>query len=329
MTTNPQETSLGTAPVDVRDPDTEEPSSGSRRRRGAGDGPPAVHHGLTGRRFWREVGWRHVVAVVAIAFAVFPVLFVLSAAFNPLGTLASTGLVPRSFSLQNFSSLLAGDRGPFVRWYGNTLAVCAVVCSAQVFCSALAAYAFSRFRFTGRRAGLLTLLLIQMFPQFLAVIALFTLFSQIGEVIPQLGLNTLLGYGLVLMGGALGNVWLVKGFFDSVPRDLDEAAKIDGCSHAQTFFKIILPLVVPILATTALLSFVGVLNEFLIAGIFLTDNDSKTLATGLYGIIDGDRSANLGVFAAGAVLTMVPVILLFQYLQRYITGGLTVGAVKG
>ena len=131
------------------------------------------------------------------------------------------------------------------------------------------------------------------------------------------------------MGGALGNVWLIKGFFDSIPRELDEAAKIDGATHAQTFFRVILPLVTPILATTALISFVGVINEFLIAGIFLTDNDVKTLATGLYGIIDGDRSNNLGIFAAGAVLTSIPVVLLFQFLQRYITGGVTAGAVKG
>ncbi len=282
-----------------------------------------------GSRWWREVGWRHVVAWVAIAFAVFPILFVVSASLNPLGTLASTSLVPTSVSLENFTDLLDGQRGPFTRWYANTIVVCGSVCALQVLFSAFAAYAFSRFRFKGRRGGLLALLLIQMFPQFLAVIALFSLFSEIGEVVPAMGLNTLLGYGILLLGGSLGNVWLVKGFFDSVPRDLDEAAKIDGASHAQTFFRVILPLVTPILATTALLSFVGVLNEFLIAGIFLTDNDSKTLATGLYGIIDGDRSNNLGIFAAGAVLTALPVVVLFQFLQRFITGGLTVGAVKG
>lgn len=290
---------------------------------------PVRRDRLTGRRWWREVGWRHVVAWVAIAFAVFPVLFVVSASLNPLGTLASTDLIPRQVSLENYSRLLSGEKGPFTRWFLNTLMVCSVVCVLQVFTSALAAYAFSRFRFRGRRGGLLALLLIQMFPQFLAVIALFTMFAEIGEVVPAIGLNTLLGYGLLLMGGALGNVWLVKGFFDSIPHELDEAAKIDGASHVQTFFRIILPLVTPILATTALLSFVGVLNEFIIAAIFLTDNDVKTLAIGLYGIIDGDRSNNLGIFAAGAVLTSIPVVVLFQFLQRYITGGATAGAVKG
>ena len=202
------------------------------------------------------------------------------------------------------------------------------VTAVQVFCSALAAYAFSRFRFRGRRGGLLTLLLIQMFPQFLAVIALFTMITALGNAVPALGLNTIAGYSLVLMGGALAQVWLIKGYFDTVPRQLDEAAIVDGASHATVFFRILLPLARPILAVTGLLAFVGVIGEFLLASIFLTDTQSKTLAVGLYGIIESDRSNNLGVFAAGALMTALPVVLLFQYLQRYIVGGLTAGSVK-
>jgi arabinogalactan oligomer/maltooligosaccharide transport system permease protein len=131
------------------------------------------------------------------------------------------------------------------------------------------------------------------------------------------------------MGGALSQVWLIKGFFDSVPKELDEAAIMDGAGHATVFFRVIFPLVTPILAVTGLLSFIGVLGEFVLASIFLTDNDVKTLAVGLYATIDADRSGNLGVFAAGALLTSLPVVLLFQFLQKFITGGLTAGAVKG
>lgn len=280
-------------------------------------------------RWWREVGWRHLVGLAAVAFALFPVLYVISAAINPLGTVASTGLIPDRVSLVNFTELLGGSRGPFARWYLNTVVLCTVVSVAQVFCSALAAYAFSRFRFRGRRGGLLVILLIQIFPQFLSVVALFTLFTAAGDVVPAVGLNTLLGYGLVLMGGALGNVWLIKGFFDTIPRDLDRAAIMDGATHTQAFFRIVLPLSRPILATTTLLAFVTVVNEFILATIFLTDNSVKTLSVGLFGLISGDRSNNLGVFAAGALLTALPVVLLFQYLQRSIIGGLTSGAVKG
>ncbi|KQX61563.1 sugar ABC transporter permease [Angustibacter sp. Root456] len=283
----------------------------------------------TGARWWKEVGWRHAVGIVAVVFAVFPALYIVSAAFNPLGTVASTGLIPQHLSLENFSKLLANPNRPFGRWYVNTLGLAVGIAALQVLFSAFAAYAFSRFRFAGRRGGLLAVLLIQMFPQFLAIIALFAMFSRIGDVFPWIGLSTIPGYALILLGGSLGQVWLIKGFFDSVPRELDEAAIIDGCSPSTVFFRILLPLIVPILAVTGLLTFVGVVNEFIIGNIFLTSGDSKTLAVGLFGIIDGDRSNNLGVFAAGALLTALPIVLLFQFLQRFIVGGLTSGAVKG
>jgi arabinogalactan oligomer/maltooligosaccharide transport system permease protein len=305
--------STGTAPAQVAD---------------TADGGPVPRNKMPFGRWFGELGWRHLVGVVAVVWALFPVLYIVSAALNPLGTVVSTSLVPRSFSLQNFQELLSDPNQPFLRWALNTLIVCTVVVVVQILFSALGAYAFSRFRFKGRRGGLLTLLLIQMFPQFLAVVALFTMVTEIGEVIPALGLNTLLGYILVLCGGALGQVWLIKGFFDSVPRSLDEAATIDGASHVQTFFRIILPMVRPILAVSGLLVFVATVGEFLLANIFLTDQNVKTLANGLYGIIDGDRSNNLGVFAAGALLTAIPVILLFLYLQRFIVGGFTAGGVK-
>ena len=279
-------------------------------------------------RWWKEVGWRHGVGALALLWALFPVSYIISAALNPLGTVVSTSIIPSEFSLTHFETLFNTPSIPFARWATNTLLVCAVVTSVQIFCSALAAYAFSRFRFRGRRGGLLTLLLIQMFPQFLAAVALYTLFSDIGEAVPAVGLNTILGYTLVLLGGSLGQVWLIKGFFDSVPRSLDEAAKMDGAGHVQTYFRIILPLVRPILAVSGLLVFVSVIAEFLLASIFLTETSKKTLAVGLYGLIDADRSNNLGVFAAGALLTALPVVLLFLYLQRFIVGGITAGGVK-
>ena len=292
-------------------------------------GSAPTRSSLPRSRWWREVGWRHVVGVLAVVWALVPVLYIVSASVNPSGSVASTTLVPREVSLTNFRELLTSPSIPFGRWAVNTLVVCTVVTLAQLLFSALAAYAFSRFRFNGRRGGLLALLLIQMFPQFLAAVALYTMISSIGDAVPAIGLNTLLGYTLVLMGGALGQVWLIKGFFDTIPLSLDEAAKMDGAGHATTFFRIVLPLVRPILAVSGLLVFVSVIAEFLLASIFLTDNNRKTLAVGLYGLIDGDRSNNLGLFAAGAVLTALPVVALFLWLQRYIVGGITAGGVKG
>lgn len=280
------------------------------------------------RRWLAEIGWRHAVGVIACLWALFPVCYIVSAAFNPLGSVTSTGLIPTHFAVNNFRALFTDPSTPFVRWALNSIVVAVSVVVIQLFFSSLAAYAFSRLRFRGRRGGLLSLLLIQMFPQFLAAVALFLMFTDIGDAVPRLGLNTILGYILVLSGGSLGQVWLIKGFFDTIPRSLDEAAMMDGASHAQVFFRIILPLARPMLAVSGLLVFVGVIAEFLLASIFLRDNSSKTLATGLFGLIDGDRSNNLGVFAAGALLTAVPVILLFLWLQRFIVGGITAGGVK-
>jgi arabinogalactan oligomer/maltooligosaccharide transport system permease protein len=293
-----------------------------------GQKPPPVTT-LKGRRWWAEVGWRHIVAVVALVWALVPVLYLVSAALNPLGTLSSSHLIPNQVSLENFGDLFGNPNLPFPRWALNTVIVCVVVTLTQLLFSAMAAYAFSRFRFRGRRGGLLALLLIQLFPQILAAVALFTMVTEMGKAVPAIGLNTIPGYILVLLGGALGQVWLIKGFFDSVPISLDEAAKIDGASHVQTFFRIILPLVQPILAISGLLVFIATISEFLLASLLLTDQNKKTIAPGLYGLIDADRSGNLGVFCAGSVLVALPVVALFLYLQRYIVGGITAGGVKG
>ncbi|QLQ16548.1 MAG: sugar ABC transporter permease [Micropruina sp.] len=274
------------------------------------------------------MGWRHLVALIAVAFSLFPILFVVSAALNPLGTLSSTSIIPTNFSFANFANLFNNTR--FLNWFVNSIIIALVSAAAAMFTSALAAYAFSRYRFKGRRGGLMFLLLVQMFPQFLAMVTIYIMFTRISDLWPQIGFNTWWGLTLLYMGGALGvNTWLMKGFFDTIPKDLDESAKVDGATHTQIFFGIILPLVTPILAVVGLLSFIGTINEFLMANIFLTQAETKTLAVGLYGLIYGERNNNFGMFAAGTLITAIPTVALFFALQRYIVGGLTAGAVKG
>ena len=276
-----------------------------------------------------RVGWRHAVGVLAVVFSLGPILFVVSAALNPLGTLSSSRLVPTGVSLGNFTRLLRDT--DFGQWFLNSVVIAGAASAASVFVSALAAYAFSRRRFRGRRTGLLSLLLIQMFPQFLAVVAIFLMFATITDYWPVIGFNTWWGLILLYLGGSLGvGTWLMKGFFDTVPRELDESATVDGAGHAQVFFRILLPLVAPVLAVTGLLAFIGTINEFIFANIFLTDSGAKTLSVGLWGLVAADqRNANFGIFCAGTLLTAIPTVLVFQLLQRYIVEGLTSGAVKG
>jgi arabinogalactan oligomer/maltooligosaccharide transport system permease protein len=283
---------------------------------------------MTGQSWFRAVGWRHLVAIVAIVFALIPILFVASAAFNPLGSLSSTTLIPKDFGLQNFENLLTKTAFPW--WFWNSILISGISTFAALALSTFAAYAFSRYRFTGRRPGLMFLLIVQMFPAFLAVVVIYLMFVKVTDLYPMVGFNTPWSLILLYMGGALGvNTWLIKGFFDTVPIELDESARVDGASHTTTFFSIILPLVTPILVVVGLLGFIGAINEYLMASVFLTQDNAKTLAVGMYGLVAGERNANFGMFAAGTLLTAIPTVILFYSMQKYITGGLTAGAVKG
>lgn len=279
----------------------------------------------------RSTWWRHAYGVVMLVVAVFPLLFILSASLNPTGSVSDTNSLFRSVSLANFRQLFDDPQHPFLAWFVNTQVIAVSTAVVTVFLGALAAYAFSRYRFRGRETGLVGLLLVQMFPQLLAYIALFLLLSSIAQAFPAIGLGSRLGLMLVYLGGALGvNTWLLKGFFDTVPRDLDESAYIDGATHAQIFFRILLPLVTPILVVVGLLSYVATTNELVLARVLLGDDvEKQTLTVGLFGFISQQFSQNWGVFAAGAIIGALPLILLFQFLQRYIVSGLLAGSVKG
>jgi arabinogalactan oligomer/maltooligosaccharide transport system permease protein len=293
---------------------------------------PAAHPAPRRRspgRWFADTGWRHLVGVLTLVFALFPIVFVLSASLNANGTLTAANDLFADLSLVNYRELFGNPLYPYTRWFLNTMVVAAGTAVLQVFVAALAAYAFSRFRFAGRRLGLLGLLLVQMFPQLLAAVAIFLLMFEIGALFPGIGIGTVWGLILVYMGGALGvTTFLVKGFFDTIPRELDEAMKVDGAGHARVFFGMILPLAAPVLAVVLLLSFITTINEYLIASIILTAPESQTLAVGLYQLVSQFLSAEWGLFAAGALLGAIPSVLLFQFLQRYIVSGLTSGSVK-
>jgi arabinogalactan oligomer/maltooligosaccharide transport system permease protein len=281
-------------------------------------------------RWWRLLGWRHAVAFLAMAFAIIPVLWVVTAAFSANPTISSGSLIPSDVTLANFQRLLENPDQPYVRWYVNTMLLAFVTAILTVIIAAGAAYAFSRFRFKGRKVGLIFLLLVQMFPQFLTLVAIYLIMSQITDVFPAIGLNSLLGLMVVYLGGSMGiNAWLIKGFFDTIPIEIDESAKVDGATHGQIFWGVILPLAAPVLAIVGLLSFIFTLNEFIIASALLQSPERLTLAVGLQQFIDQKYAENWGPFAAGALLAAVPVVILFLFLQKFIVSGLTAGSVKG
>jgi arabinogalactan oligomer/maltooligosaccharide transport system permease protein len=285
-----------------------------------------------------DMWWRHVVGLIAAAFALFPIAYVVSAAFNADSTLSGASLIPRKVTTANFTQLFAeGDQlqttseaSNYGHWYLNTLIVAGATAFLTVMLGAMAAYAFSRFRFKGRRMGMLSLLLIQMFPQLLAVVAIYLIVLNVGNLFHVIGLNTLTGLIVVYLGGVLGvNTWLMKGFFDTIPSELDESARVDGATPAQVFWGVVLPLAAPVLAVIGLLSFMGVINEFVIASVILQNTDKWTLPIGLRQYVNEQYSEHWGPFAAGVLLAAVPVIALFMALQKFIVHGLTGGAVKG
>lgn len=273
---------------------------------------------------------RLLLAAVMLFIALFPVVWIISASINPANSLVNQQLIPDNPTLENYRSLLASEMFPFRTWMFNSLKLASITTVLGVIMTAMAAYAFSRFRFRGRRSLLQTLLLIQVFPNFLNMVALYLILRQLGEYVPWLSLNTHGGLLLLYLGAILGvNTWLAKGYFDSIPRDLDEAAMMDGASPWQTFWLVILPLVRPILVVIGLLIFIGTYSEYVLARIMLTSSENYTLAVGLSLFINEQYANRWGVFAAGSMIGAIPIVLFFMIFQRFLVGGLTSGSVKG
>ncbi|MCB9456906.1 MAG: sugar ABC transporter permease [Anaerolineaceae bacterium] len=287
-------------------------------------------------RFLTSWTARGIVIALALVFALFPVIWITSASFNPTGSMSNQTLIPSNVKnlddlLTNYRRLFDDPQVPFWRWMFNSLFIAVVSTILTLLITSLSAYAFSRFRFRGRRSLLLSIFLVQVFPNLLALVALYLMLIQIGKYVPLLGLNSYGGLIMIYMGGGMAvNIWLMKGFFDTIPRDIDESAQVDGATHWQSFWYLIFPLVRPILVVVGLFAFVGTFNEFLLARVMLNERETWTLMVGMFSFVSGGEfSTDWGVFAAGSLIAAVPIVLLYLSLQRYIVSGLTIGAVKG
>ena len=278
----------------------------------------------------KEFGWRHIVALIFVIFAIYPILYVLTNSFADFANLTNSKLIPDSLTLKHYKLLSGNPLVPYSDWLYNTYKISIIAAFFNVFLGTLAAYAFSRLQFKGRRASLLTLVIVQMFPSFLAFVAIYLLFFQISDVIPIMGLGTHFGLILVYLGGSIGfNSWLIKGFMDTISPSLDEAAKVDGASEFQIFSKIIAPLTRPILIVIFVITFIGIYSDYILAAIFLKDKNLWTVAVGINTVFVDDFNADWGVIAASSVIAATPIAMLFIFFQKQITGGLTAGSVKG
>ncbi len=255
--------------------------------------------------------------------AVYPVTNILTVSLRPGDALTSRSLalIPDGATLENYRVLLTETL--FLRWLGNSLLVSLVVTVTGVALASTAGYALSRFRFAGRKAALSGVLVTQMFPATMLLLPLYIVLVKLGL------LNSYLGIVIIYSATALPFcVWQMKGYYDTIPATLEEAARIDGASPWQAFYKVILPLAAPALVITALFSFMSAWNEYVVAAVVLQDAELFTMPVGLKGF-QASMATQWGLYAAGSLLVSIPVIVLFLILSRYLISGLTLGAVKG
>ncbi|MBN2908460.1 sugar ABC transporter permease [Polycladomyces sp. WAk] len=281
---------------------------------------------MNAQRLKRAVGlWMtYAVLLIMMVISVYPILWVIGSSLNPGTSLFSSTLIPKHATFDHYVWLFTSPDSQYLTWYKNTLIIAALNAIASVILTMGTAYAFSRYRFVGRKHGLAFFLVLQMFPSMMTMVAIYVLLNMLNL------LDSYWGLLLVYAGAQIPfNTWLVKGYFDTIPRSLDEAAKIDGAGHNTIFFRIMLPLARPVIALVALFNFTGPMTDFLLPQIVLTSPEKKTLAVGLFGFIYDQFGKNFTLFAAGSVLIAVPIAVLFLALQRFFIAGLTAGASKG
>ncbi len=286
---------------------------------------------------WRVLA-AHVGLIALIVVTCFPLLAIVSISLRP-GNFSTGSLIPDHISLEHWKLALgfsyqAEDGSlvlppfPVLRWLFNSIKVATIAASLIVIFSTTAAYAFARLRFRFKTPILNSMLLLQMFPPVLALVAIYAIFDTIGAYVPWLGIETHAGLVMAYLGGVAMHIWTIRGYFETIPAEMEECAKVDGATHWQAFRHVLLPMAVPILMVVFLLAFIGTIIEYPVASVLLREENNLTLAVGskyyLY-----DQKYLWGDFAAAAVLSGLPITAVFLAAQRWIVSGLTSGGVKG
>lgn len=262
-----------------------------------------------------------IVIWIMIAIVMFPIIAVVSASMADGQAFTQSSLLPETWTLKNYKAVLTET--DFLIWVKNTVIISLTVALIQLFLTIPSAFAFSRLKFWGRKNGLMMLLLLQMFPAAMALPAIFGIAYKLNAM------DNIWALVIIQCGGSAYNIWLMKGFIDSIPKELTEAAYMDGATTFQTFIQVILPLTKNMLIVIFLFSFIGSYSEFVFASALLKDPTTQTIATGLKGFITGQFSANWTQYSAAAIMACVPIVFLFTISQKYIADGLVSGSVKG
>lgn len=253
---------------------------------------------------------------------VIPVIWIVMSSFNEGKGLMTSSIIPKKLTFDNYVNLMKDT--DYLTWFKNSFSIAVLNAFVSVILILITAWVVSRFHFKGRKSGLMTMLILSMFPSFLSMTAIYTLFITFG-------LNkTPLSLVLVYSAGAIPyNVWLVKGYLDGIPMSLDEAAYIDGSSKVNTFLKIIIPMSKPIIVYCAVSQFMMPWMDYILPNLLFTGESTRTIAVGLYTMIAGNENSNFTAFAAGAVLIAIPITILYLLFQKYLVEGIAAGANKG
>lgn len=259
--------------------------------------------------------------ILVSLLVIVPVIWIILSSFNVGQNLSTASFIPKQLTLANYGKLFTETY--FGYWFLNSLVVATLNAVISVFLILITAWVLSRFRFKGKKSGLMTLLVLSMFPSFLSMTAVYTLFVVLGLVNKPVALVIIYAAGSIPY-----NVWLVKGYIDGIPASLDEAAYIDGSSKMNTFVRIIVPMAKPIIVYCVVSQFMIPWMDYIIPNLLLTGNKNKTVAVGLYSMIASDQNANFTLFAAGAVLVAVPITILYLLFQKFLVQGISAGASK-
>ncbi len=264
----------------------------------------------------------HLELIIMSLLILIPVFWIIMSSFNKEGGLSSASLMQTEFTLNNYKRLFTETN--YSIWFYNTLKIAIISSVVSVILILITAWIISRFNFRGKKQGLLTIMILSMFPTFLSMTAIYTLFLSLGLIGKPISLILVYSVGAIPY-----NTWLVKGYLDGIPMSIDEAAYMDGCSKIKTFFKIILPMSKPIITYCAVSQFMFPWMDYILPNILLSNDNTKTVAIGLFALINGKESINFTLFAAGAVLIAIPITIVFIIFQRYLVQGVASGADKG